>query len=379
MAVEFVYNGKWPRSRISGTGKLKIQEVSLLWVPTLEAVRENRTGADPLAADPLFPGGFPFLERRVIMLNIYKTEAGRVVRQEELSPGCWIDVTAPTQEEIEYLTGELGLDKDFVRSSLDEEESSRIEAEDNNQVLVIVDLPVSMPQEDEMSILYTTTPMGIILTQEYVFTISTQPQQVVSEMADGRVKNVTTHLRARFLLSLLFRIATRYLTYLKQIDKISSYTEQQLHRSMRNKELIQLLGLEKSLVYFSTSLKGNEVTLEKILRGRIIKLYEEDQDLLEDVLVEVKQAIEMCNIYTSILSGTMDAFASVISNNLNIVMKVLASITIVMSIPTIVSSFYGMNIGGGMPLDQFWWFPVALSVALCLGAAIILVKKDMFH
>ena len=175
------------------------------------------------------------------------------------------------------------------------------------------------------------------------------------------------------------RIATRYLTYLKQIDKISSYTEQQLHKSMRNKELIQLLGLEKSLVYFSTSLKGNEVTLEKILRGRIIKLYEEDQDLLEDVLVEVKQAIEMCNIYTSILSGTMDAFASVISNNLNIVMKILASVTIVMSIPTIVSSFYGMNIGGGMPLDQFWWFPVALSIALAIGAAVILVKKDMFH
>ncbi len=313
------------------------------------------------------------------MLNIYKTEDGQVVRQDRLTPGCWIDVVEPTQQEVEYLTGELGLDRDFVRSSLDEEESSRIEAEDNDQVLVIVDLPVAQRQEEDKSILYTTTPMGIILTPEYVFTISTQPQQVVSEMADGRVKNVTTHLRARFLLSLLFRIATRYLTYLKQIDKISSYTEQQLHKSMRNKELIQLLGLEKSLVYFSTSLKSNEVTLEKILRGRIIKLYEEDQDLLEDVLVEVKQAIEMCNIYTSILSGTMDAFASVISNNLNIVMKILASITIVMSIPTIVSSFYGMNIGGGMPLDQFWWFPVALSVALSLGAAVILVKKDMFH
>ncbi|MCI9194461.1 MAG: magnesium transporter CorA family protein [Angelakisella sp.] len=313
------------------------------------------------------------------MLNIYKTEGGRVVPQDQLTPGCWVNVVEPTQQEIAYLTGELGLDQDFVRSSLDEEESSRIEAEDNDQVLVIVDLPVAQREGEERSILYTTAPMGIILTPDYVFTISTQPQQVVGEMADGRVKNVTTHLRARFLLSLLFRIATRYLTYLKQIDKISSYTEQQLHKSMRNKELIQLLGLEKSLVYFSTSLKGNEVTLEKILRGRIIKLYEEDQDLLEDVLVEVKQAIEMCNIYTSILSGTMDAFASVISNNLNIVMKILASVTIVMSIPTIVSSFYGMNIGGGMPLDQFWWFPVALSIALAIGAAVILVKKDMFH
>ena len=196
------------------------------------------------------------------MLNIYKTEGGQVVRQEQLTPGCWVDVVEPTPQEVEYLTGELELDQGFVRSSLDEEESSRIEAEDNGQVLVIVDLPVAQRQEEDKSILYTTTPMGIILTPEYVFTISTQPQQVVSEMADGRVKNVTTHLRARFLLSLLFRIATRYLTYLKQIDKISSYTEQQLHKSMRNKELIQLLGLEKSLVYFSTSLKSNEITLE---------------------------------------------------------------------------------------------------------------------
>jgi magnesium transporter len=313
------------------------------------------------------------------MLNFYKTEGNRVVQQDQLSPGCWVNVVEPTQQEIEYLTGDLGLDQDFVRSSLDEEESSRIEAEDNDQVLVIVDLPVADRQEEDKTILYSTTPMGIILTKEYVVTISIRPQQVVEEMADGRVKNVTTHLKTRFLLSLLFRIATRYLIYLKQIDKISSYTEQQLHKSMRNKELIQLLGLEKSLVYFSTSLKSNEITLEKILRGRIIKLYDEDQDLLEDVLVEVKQAIEMCNIYTSILSGTMDAFASVISNNLNIVMKVLASITIVMSIPTIVSSFYGMNVTGGMPLDQLWWFPVVLSVALSVAAVVILMKKDMFH
>ena len=311
------------------------------------------------------------------MLNIYKTEGGRVVPQDQLTPGCWVNVVEPTQQEIAYLTGELGLDQDFVRSSLDEEESSRIEAEDNDQVLVIVDLPVAQREGEEHSILYTTAPMGIILTPDYVFTISTQPQQVVGEMADGRVKNVTTHLRARFLLSLLFRIATRYLTYLKQIDKISSYTEQQLHKSMRNKELIQLLGLEKSLVYFSTSLKGNEVTLEKILRGRIIRLYEEDHDLLEDVLVEVKQAIEMCNIYTSILSGTMDAFASVISNNLNVVMKVLTSITILLTIPNIVFGFYGMNVAG-LPLDQFFWFPLVVAAIIIAGTAVILKKKDFF-
>ncbi|MEG1688011.1 MAG: magnesium transporter CorA family protein [Angelakisella sp.] len=315
------------------------------------------------------------------MIQFLKTIDNRVQPVDGLTEGCWVNVVAPDKQELDYLTGELGLDRDFVLSSLDEEESSRIDSEEE-QTLVIVDLPTAeKPSENaaEKAIVYSTMPMGIILTPNYVITILLRPHQVITELAEGRIKNVTTHLRTRFLLSLLLRIATRYLMYLKQIDKISSLTEHQLHKSMKNKELIQLLGLEKSLVYFSTSLKGNEITLEKILRGRILKLYEEDQDILEDVLIEVKQAIEMCNIYSSILSGTMDAFASIISNNLNIVMKVLTSITIVMAIPTIVSSFYGMNVQGGMPLDQFWWFPVALSGVISVIVALVLAKTNMFR
>lgn len=311
------------------------------------------------------------------MIQYYKTIDNRVTQVDELCEGCWVNVISPDKKEIDLLTQELGLERDFVMSSLDEEESSRIDSEED-QTLVIVDIPTAEKQ-GEKTMTYSTMPMGIILTPEYVITIALRPHHVITEIAEGRIKNVTTHLRTRFLLSLLLRIASRYLVYLKQIDKISSLTEHQLHKSMKNKELIQLLGLEKSLVYFSTSLKGNEITLEKILRGRIIKLYEEDQDILEDVLIEIKQAIEMCNIYSSILSGTMDAFASIISNNLNIVMKVLTSLTIVMAIPTIVSSFYGMNIGGGMPFDQYWWFPLALSGFLGLIVALILVKKDMFR
>lgn len=311
------------------------------------------------------------------MLNFYKTQGERLEEVDTLCDGCWVLAVAPTLQEREFLTGELGVDADFVRSSLDEEESSRVEKE-GDQTLVIVDLPISDTQEEGEG-QYFTLPMGIILTPQYVVTISTRPHQVVSEIASGRVKNVTTHLRTRFLLSLLFRIATGYLAHLRQIDKISSDTQRKMHKSMRNKELIQLMELEKSLVYFSTSLKSNEITMEKILRGRFIKLYDEDQDVLEDVLVETKQAIEMCNIYTSILSGTMDAFASIISNNLNIVMKILAAITIVMAIPTVVTSFYGMNIQGGIPMDEHWWFPMGLSLILGLMAAIILLKKNMFR
>jgi magnesium transporter len=153
--------------------------------------------------------------------------------------------------------------------------------------------------------------------------------------------------------------------------------ERQLYKSQRNKELIQLLDLEKSLVYFNTSLKANEVTLEKILRGRIVTLYEEDHDLLEDVLIEVRQAIEMANIYSSIISGMMDAFASVISNNLNVIMKVLTSITILLTIPNIVFGFYGMNVSG-LPLERFFWFPLVVALVLIGVTAVILKKKDLF-
>ena len=191
------------------------------------------------------------------------------------------------------------------------------------------------------------------------------------------MKNIQTHMRTHFLLSILLRIATRFLQYLKQIDKISYTTENLLHKTMRNKELVQILGLEKSLVYFSTSLKSNEVTLEKILRGRLIKLYDEDEELLEDVIIEVKQAIEMCSIYSNVLSNTMDAFASIISNNLNIVMKVLTALTIVMALPNVIFGMYGMNVEG-MPMPYFW-FAMLLAGLLMLVCMVILWKKDMFH
>lgn len=310
------------------------------------------------------------------MIKFYKTENNQITKIANYIDGCWINVVNPTSEEISYLVDDLKIDKDFVMSSLDEEESSRIENEDNT-TLVIIDMPV-LTNEDNDTVHYTTMPIGIIISPTNIITISFKENPVIQDFENGLVKNVKTELKTRFLLNLLFRGATRYLQYLKQIDRLSSNLENKLHKSMKNQELIALLGLEKSLVYFSTSLKSNEVTLEKILRGRVIKMYEDDQDLLEDVLIEVKQAIEMANIYSSILSGTMDAFASIISNNLNIVMKVLTSITILMSIPTMIFSYYGMNITGGLFLDQFQWFPMTISVVATIAVWLILLKKDMF-
>ena len=297
------------------------------------------------------------------MLNFYKTIDNRVRPISVVEDGCWVCAICPTEQEVRYLVDILGLEQDFVRAALDEEESSRVESEED-QTLVIVDVPTAEKQDEEKTIVYSTMPMAIITNNRFITTVCLRENAVITEISQGLVKNIQTHLRTQFLLSILLRIATRFLQYLKQIDKISYTTENLLHKTMRNKELVQILGLEKSLVYFSTSLKSNEVTLEKILRGRIIKLYDEDEELLEDVIIEVKQAIEM------------DAFASIISNNLNIVMKVLTALTIVMALPNMVFGLYGMNVDG-LPYPHFW-FTLALAGALVLLCTLILWKKDMF-
>ena len=314
------------------------------------------------------------------MLEFYKTFDNVTKKIEHPEHGCWISAVSPSQEETNFLINEIGVLPEFIKASLDEEESSHIDNdEDAGQTLVIVDYPNADEDENtsDNTLLYTTLPIGVVIMKGYLVTISLYDNLNIEDMASGRIKGMHTDLKTRFLLLLMLKISQRFLVYLRQIDRISSRTEKSLHQSMKNKELIQMLGLEKSLVYFSTSLKTDEVTLNKIMRGRLIKLYEDDQDLLEDVLIEIHQAIEMCNIYSNILSGTMDAFASVISNNLNIVMKILTVITIVMAIPNIIFSFYGMNVEG-LPVP-LWWFPTLLAIIACIIATIIFMKKDMFH
>ncbi len=307
------------------------------------------------------------------MLTIHKTIEGKMHKLDAIEDGCWINLTYPSEDELNTVAATLAVDPTFLRAALDEEESSRIDTEDG-QTLIIIDVP-SVEKED--AVVYSTLPMGIITTQKHIITVSLKESSVIRDFQDGLVKLADTGKRTQFILYILLQVAKRYLQYLKQIDKIYNYMERQLYKSQRNKELIQLLDLEKSLVYFSTSLKANEVTLEKILRGRIVTLYEEDHDLLEDVLIEVRQAIEMANIYSSIISGMMDAFASVISNNLNVIMKVLTSLTILLTLPNIVFGFYGMNVMG-LPLDQFWWFPLVLAGIATAVVAVILKKKDLF-
>lgn len=313
------------------------------------------------------------------MVKYYRSIEGKLCEIDKPEPGSWISVIAPTETEISDIEEDMHIDRDYIRAALDEEEPSRIESDDG-VTLIVVDYPVAETDNDpDRTLLYSTMPMSIIITDSNVITVSAKENTVVEEIAKGVVKGIQPHLRTRFVFSILLRIAARYLQYLKQIDKISNYVEGTLYKSMKNKGLIQLLGLEKSLVYFSTSLKSNEAVLEKLMRGRYLKLYEEDQDLLDDVLIEVKQAIEMTNIYSNILSGTMDTFASIISNNLNIVMKRMTTFTIIIAVPTIVFSFYGMNINenaGGLPLANVW-FPllVSLGMSVLVGLFINYTQK----
>ncbi len=306
------------------------------------------------------------------VVSFYKTEQKKMIQLEKRESGCWVNVTDPTEIEIDELAEEMGIEVDFLRAALDEEESSRIECEDGI-VLVVVDIP-RVEREGE-AVIYSTMPFGIIFAPENVITVCLRENTIIREFANGSAKQFRTDFKTQFVFQLLYTIANRYLQYLKQIDKISTHVERKLHASLKNSELIQLLDLEKSLVYFSTSLKGNQVTLQKLMRGKFIKMYEEDQDLMEDVLIEVRQAIEMSEIYSSILSGTMDAFASIISNNLNNVMKVLTSMSIILTIPTMIASFYGMNVSG-LPIPSFW-FPVALSVGAAIITAIFLKIKGL--
>lgn len=290
--------------------------------------------------------------------------------------GAWIHLEDPSDAEVLKIVNELGVPEDFVRAALDEEETPRLDYEDN-VTLIIVDIPIVVPAGS--SFMYTTIPLGIILTEDKIITVCLEETTLIEEFWKGRVRGFDTCKRTRFVLQILYRTASKYLSYLRQIDKASTQVENSLHKSMKNRELIQMLKLEKSLVYFATSLKSNEVVLEKILRGSLVKKYPEDTDLLEDVIIENKQAIEMCTIYRDILAGTMDAFASVISNNLNMVMKLLASITILMAIPTMFASFWGMNVG--VPFEGQtigFWIVLGISLLATLIAGVILWRKKMF-
>ncbi|MBP3041076.1 magnesium transporter CorA family protein [Bacillaceae bacterium Marseille-Q3522] len=312
------------------------------------------------------------------MLDIYLTnEAGKLQKTNEISKGCWINMVNPNNEEIETIANRLNIATDFFRDALDDEERSRIEKDDDN-VLIIVDYPY-ITHDDAGFPVYETIPIGMAIANNCFITVSLKETPILSEFINNKMKEFYTFKRTRFSLQILYIVSTYYLRYLKQINKRTNEIENELHQSMKNKELYSFLAMEKSLVYFTTSLKATKAILEKLMRLNYLKMYEEDKDLLDDVIIENTQAIEMADTYTSILSGMMDAFASVISNNLNIVMKFLTSITIVLSLPTMVASFYGMNVNLPFQNNPYaFWLAISFAAFLSSITALIFWKKRFF-
>ncbi|MPM33500.1 hypothetical protein SDC9_80076 [bioreactor metagenome] len=312
------------------------------------------------------------------MIYIFKTdEENRLQTNQEMEKGCWVHLVKPTEAEIQSVIDETGVLPEFVRAALDDEERARIET-DEGQTLIVVDTPFREPGADAGVL--STIPVAMIILPKLLLTVCLYENTVLDDFVKGRVRNVETSFKTRTILQMLYRNANRFMYHLRQISKQSREVEEALHLSTENKELIQMMSLQKSLIYFSTALKSNEVVLEKMMRHEQVKNYPEDAEILEDVIIENKQAIEMTDIYSNLLTGTMDAFASIISNNLNIVMRFLAAVTIVISVPTMLASFYGMNITYMPFIDSPYSFLVIVLIALSLGvaAAFWLKRRRMF-
>lgn len=311
------------------------------------------------------------------MKIIYKgNEETGITQIEEPTDGCWINLIDPTTDEIDSIKA-MGIPADFLTYPLDLDERSRTEREDDGTTLILLRIPFF--QGEKLDVPYTSIPLGIILTEKMIITVCKRHNVVIDEMLRTRIRGISTGKRNRLVLRILLLTATQFLTYLREINHTTELLEDRLQASMRNNEVLELLKYQKSLVYFTTALRSNELMMERLQKTPLFHRYPEDEDLLEDVLTENQQAIEMVAISGNILSSMMDAFASIISNNLNVVMKFLASITIVMSIPTIVTSYFGMNVTipyANHPMAYLWI--IGLFVAFSLFTIFIFIKRDWF-
>lgn len=313
------------------------------------------------------------------MIKMYNTDINTNITEEakDLKKGNWINMISPTEEEIQRVCAALQIKQDFIRYSLDEEEKARIDTEDDdNTTLYIIDIPVI--ESDRTRRVYVTMPIGVIFVRDdYIITVSQKNNDIIKDI---KTENVITYKKSRFLLQILYANSKKFLSLLYKINKELESTENKLKNSLQNEGLLKMLDLEKSLVYFTTSLKSNEVVMEKTTRGKIIKLYEEDEDLLEDAIIENKQAIEMAKIYSDILSGTMDTYASIISNNLNAVMKILTSVTFILAIPTLIASIWGMNVELPFQREPLGFLIITVfSIIMCIVATIWLKRKRMLN
>jgi len=308
------------------------------------------------------------------MISIYKHVGGKLGEIRNIEDDCWINVVNPGEAEIKSLAEQTGVPHDFLTDALDVDERARIET-DEGIVLIVVHTPMRAADEDD-DIPFRTIPLGVIKKDRLIITVCRQENEIVQQFLESRVKNFLVSDRARFIIQIFLTASITFLRHLKEINRKSNLLEDNLHKSMQNEALIKLVNIEKSLVYFMTSVKANELIMARMTKSDVIRLDELDKDLLEDAITENLQAIHMTKIYSNILSGLMDAFASIISNNLNVVMKVLTSVTIILMIPNLIASVYGMNVE--LPFQHSlnaFLIVVVTGLFLSILGVLVFVKK----
>ncbi|MEM8585305.1 MAG: magnesium transporter CorA family protein [Bacteroidota bacterium] len=316
------------------------------------------------------------------MIQYYGQEQGRLIELAERQPGCWINVAPPfEQDELEKLAQEFEMPIDFLLDPLDIDERSRYEREEDVRLIVLNTPALNEQNLDGNESTYVTVPVGIILADDYIITITSRENEVLQLLKEGKVRNFRPDNEANFVLKFFEQTVFRFLTCLKKLNLKRNLIEQELYDSSRNRELMQLLSIEKSLVYFINALNGNELLKMKMKRTDFLRIRQDEDlsDLFEDIIIDNGQALEMANIYTNILNGTMDAYGSIISNNLNITIQRLTLITIILTVPMVIASFYGMNVPLPYQQKQFTIGIIFLvSIFLSLGVIWYFRRKRMF-
>lgn len=312
------------------------------------------------------------------MVKIYRTQEHHLREEAQISEGCWVRLTTPTLAETDSLAAQLGIDPNDLRAALDAEESARISLEDG-YTLILVDIPSKVP--DAASGIYTTLPLGIVLTQSLVITVCSVDTPLLNVFTGGIIKDFSTRKKMRFVYQILYRAASMYQQELRLVDRRRVEIEKNLSGALRDSDLMELHALESTLVYFATSLRADNSVLDRLTRYKRLEQYPDDSELLDDVMVEMRQAIEMTGIYRDDIKGTRELFSSILDNRLNNAMKYLTSVTLLMAVPTVVSGLYGMNVNlAGMPFAN--WangFGVVCGIILvvCGVAAWVLHRKRM--
>ncbi|MFN4122902.1 MAG: magnesium transporter CorA family protein [Flavobacteriales bacterium] len=306
------------------------------------------------------------------MISIYKTINKRLEQIPAPEPGCWVNIVEPTQEELDYILTTFPFTEEYLTDPLDVDEKARAER-DEDILFTLIKIPHFQGKKDEAP--FITIPLGVIMNNDYIVTITNEENVIIQEFENNRVKGLNTMKHYRFLLLILLKTATKFLMHLREINKTVDSIEDKLEVSMRNKDIFELLKYQKVLIYYTTALKSNELMMARLNRLQLLRTYEEDEELFQDVVTEFQQAIEMTNIANNILLQMTNAYASIINNNMNTIIKTLTLITIALYVPTLIASFFGMNVPNTFEESPYAFVAIIFMSLLTSGMLMLVFAK----